>query len=395
MDFRTLATSETATLLKSALAGRSQRTGAAIKALHDALDAAIKSAVEKLDSDTPAIDVAPMAERLAAAARAETDAEAARIRADAQKKIDAAKKEFDAAAAERAKLSGEVEKTKQRLEKTSGELEQAQHRLEQEHGELEQARRRSEQNHGELEQTRRKIDQVTGELEKAREDLDRAADERTRLKAAVLDAEGAWADEVRSREAAEKEKAELRDTLTQTRLETRNTSTQMLDHLISTFQKLETSKSAADVLAGIINGLSLEFPRVVLLEVRDDHLEATQQAGFGSTRHPKIDVLADEHSAIGDALLTRLVQSRSGEETAADPSHRLFGGSPSFILALPVSVHGEVLAVIYVDDFKNGHTETDFVVTQRRVKYAQLVLWHAVPRLPRFVKARESTELCA
>jgi len=229
---------------------------------------------------------------------------------------------------------------------------------------------------------------------KAQRDLEENAEEQLQLKATVQDAESAWADEVRAREAAEAAQTDLKKTAAQVRQEARVAPTRTLDRLIAAFQKLEASKSAADVLNAIVDGLSAEFPRVALLEVRDDHLEANEQRGFGGTRLPKIDVLASENSAVGDALLTRLVQSRSGQEATADASRQIFGGSPSFLLALPVSVHGEVLAVIYVDDFGQD-ADVDVVVAQRRVKYAQLVLWHAVPRLPRFVKARQTTELCA
>jgi len=389
MDFRKLTASETTALLKTVAAERSDRTAAAFKGLRDALAAALAAAEESsaVEPKTASL-VEPFTERLAAAGRADAEAEAARAKAAAQEQIDAIKIELTTAADARSALARELDQAQRELEKIQREAEKGQR-------EAEKAQREAEKAQREIEKTQRQVEQQGRELEKARRDLAEGAEEQLRLKAAVQDAESAWADEVRAREAVETEQTELKKSAAQVRQEARVAPTRTLDRLIATFQKLEASKTAADVLVAVVDGLAAEFPRVALLEVRDDHLEATEYRGFGKAKLSKIDVLANsENSAVGDALLTRLVQSRSGQEAASDAGHKIFGGSPTFMLALPVLVRGEALAVIYVDDFGQDG-DVDVVVAQRRVKYAQLVLWHAVPRLPRFVKARETTELCA
>ena len=87
-----------------------------------------------------------------------------------------------------------------------------------------------------------------------------------------------------------------------------------------------------------------------MFEVNNNHLEILRQLGFDSDRDmSKVAIPLGIESLLTDAVTTGRIQSLAGPELA-DNSRPLFGGSPSFILVLPIAVGDEVLAVVYADD---------------------------------------------
>jgi chemotaxis protein histidine kinase CheA len=167
---------------------------------------------------------------------------------------------------------------------------------------------------------------------------------------------------------------------------------QPLDRLLNAFQRLEQSRSVRDVLAAVVDGLASEFARVAVFEVNNNHLEILRQLGFDSDRDmSKVAIPLGIESLLTDAVTTGRIQSLAGPELA-DNNRPLFGGSPSFILVLPIAVGDEVLAVVYADDSDASRIGPSF--PQNHVKFAQLLLWHAVPRLPRLIREeRERAEV--
>jgi hypothetical protein len=159
---------------------------------------------------------------------------------------------------------------------------------------------------------------------------------------------------------------------------------QPFDRLLNAFQRLEQSRSVRDVLAAVVDGLASEFARVAVFEVNNNHLEILRQLGFDSDRDmSKVAIPLGIESLLTDAVTTGRIQSLSGPELAEN-NRPLFGGAPSFILVLPIAVGDDVLAVVYADDSDPSRTEPS--VPQNQVKFAQLLLWHAVPRLPRLIR---------
>src|SRR5437867_13186967 len=86
-----------------------------------------------------------------------------------------------------------------------------------------------------------------------------------------------------------------------------------------------------------------------------------------------------------DSLLAKaVVEDRVEAFTARDlkDSTRLpFGGTPACVLALPIKVHDEALAVVYADD--SDGPQTSAAALDQKKKIAELLRRHAVPRLER------------
>jgi len=57
------------------------------------------------------------------------------------------------------------------------------------------------------------------------------------------------------------------------------------------------------------------------------------------------------------------------------------GSAICFVLVLPVAICGEIGAVVYADD--SDDPEAEYSTPERRVKFAEVLLWHAVPLLAR------------
>jgi hypothetical protein len=85
-------------------------------------------------------------------------------------------------------------------------------------------------------------------------------------------------------------------------------------------------------------------------------------------------------SVLAQAVKSGRVQGFTASELA-DGSRALFGGTPVFVLVLPITVCGQIDAVIYADD--SGQPPSDAVTPERRVKFAEILLWHAIPMLSR------------
>jgi hypothetical protein len=82
-------------------------------------------------------------------------------------------------------------------------------------------------------------------------------------------------------------------------------------------------------------------------------------------------------SLLTGAVTSGRVQGFFGSELT-DSSCAPFGGTPGFVLTLPITVRGETLAVIYAD---NSEHSDSALAADRGVKFAELLLWHAVPML--------------
>jgi hypothetical protein len=50
---------------------------------------------------------------------------------------------------------------------------------------------------------------------------------------------------------------------------------------------------------------------------------------------------------------------------------------------MPVAVRKKTLAVIYADD--SGQSSSELATPERKAKFAQLLLWQAIPRLPKLL----------
>jgi len=85
-----------------------------------------------------------------------------------------------------------------------------------------------------------------------------------------------------------------------------------------------------------------------------------------------------------DAVRSKRVRGLTGQELEA--SRKMFGGAPSFAIAVPIEVRGAVIAVIYADDSDHAQAEG---ASDRRVKFTEILLWHAVPLMARLAAEEE------
>jgi hypothetical protein len=269
----------------------------------------------------------------------------------------------------------------------------------------------------------RSLDVTRGELEKLRSDYTAEMErirtieaDRTRIDEARVQAETAWVDaeaalqrETEARTAVEAGLRETRNALETAKLEAaaslkelekeaaeraRLTASlarvppQPFDALLTTFQSFTTATTIDEVLSTLVDALASDFSRVALFRVNGNQLEGVRQIGLdsdGDISTVSIPLTVGSH-------LTHSVTSGCVEGFLAaelPEGRRLpFSGSPNFVLTLPIVVRREPLAVIYADDADRVRSEA--FSPDRSVKFAQILLWQAIPLLTRL-----STDLVA
>jgi len=151
-----------------------------------------------------------------------------------------------------------------------------------------------------------------------------------------------------------------------------------LDELLTVYGVLERSTTLADALTGLFNGLTREFSRVALFAVRANRLEGVQQRGFDFEN----DISRVTVPLTPDSLLGRAVASKRLESMLLNPigdgsgTGVPFGGSPCCAVALPISVRGAIVAVIYADD--SDRLEFGSTSPQALIKFAELLLMYSL-----------------
>ena len=156
-----------------------------------------------------------------------------------------------------------------------------------------------------------------------------------------------------------------------------------LDWLLAAFQKIATSDSMPGMLTTLVDALGNDFPRVMLFTVNGSRLEGQEQRGFSLKGDvSKVAIPLGTDSLLARAVTSCRIQGASAGELS-DSSRKLLGGKPGFVLVMPVAVRRKTLAVIYADD--SGSAQTEFATPERKAKFAQLLLWQAIPRLPKLL----------
>jgi hypothetical protein len=164
-----------------------------------------------------------------------------------------------------------------------------------------------------------------------------------------------------------------------------------LNGLLTVFSALERAGTLPELLASVTEGLTHEFSRVAVIEIRGNRLHSGRHVGFDR------DLSADAIAQCADSLLARAFTSGQLETllttTDADPATVLpFGGTPGCAIAMPLAVDGETVALIYADD--SEAPEFEGTAPHARMKYAELLRQHARLVLYRiFVEQRTVAEL--
>jgi hypothetical protein len=143
------------------------------------------------------------------------------------------------------------------------------------------------------------------------------------------------------------------------------------------FEEIGRGISIDDVLSAAANGLAGDFARVAVFAASGGRLEARYQRGFDQASGIERAV-----PVVGDASL--LGRAGAIDELGLHATDALtdlpFAGAPSLVVTAPITVRGELLALIYADN--DGQTPpSDGGATPARV--ADIVRRHTALRLDR------------
>jgi hypothetical protein len=365
-------------------------------------------------------ELSAVADKLAAAATAEIDSTVTRVRAEAQQAIDAAvaerteaKAAVDKAIAEHAEIQAAVDKAiaqraeiQAALDKAVSERADALAAVDIEKAEraeltaeLDDLQRQHTEAAAELDRERRQraaltqqikevsasqsfADAARREAESARE---KEATQRKRLEADLAAAQARAAELQRQQDAGDKEHASerraLRDRLSKEALTS-------LDSLRSAFSSMVRAVTADEVLTVIVDTLATEFARAAFFDVNGNRLEGRHYEGADgegdiSKLVIPLTVASPLTTAVRDGKVIGLTARELDEATIA-----LFGGEPTFVLVLPITIRGRVMSVLYADDA--GQPHGDPTAPLRGATIAEILVWHAVPLLTKLAAEYES-----
>jgi hypothetical protein len=215
-----------------------------------------------------------------------------------------------------------------------------------------------------IETLAREREQLAASLADAKKRIDAAAVERDTASVALQRSEAARAEQARTMREQVLQLASL-----------------PMDRLRAGFYRLTTAPSVAEALTALVETLGSEFSRAALFQVTGNRLQGVHQVGFDfESDISKVVVPLTRESPLTEAVRSGRVQGLTASELTAS-SRTLFGGTPGFVLVLPVAICGEIGAVIYADDSEDP--EAEYSTPERRVKFAEVLLWHAVPLLAR------------
>ena len=443
MQFRDYATTEAEALIGKLLEGPEQATQeleAFRKTLEEA-GQRIEAVASRLRSADHEAGVAALAERLAGAANAGAQALVQRAQAEAQVTLDQARQDFEQRyAALEAKYS-EVETRRKAVEKTHAEVEAKRKTLEKAHAGLEskreelEARLASEAKETKrvtaaLQEARASVESLRSdrqaaldreeaalEREKAATEREKAAAHREKAARGELSAREKTAADldkavaarehaVRAETAAEvkglrslldeaqAELARVREELSVAAADRTHLSEQIkqthqqppiaqtnqpLDRLLTVFHELATGDTIPDVLERLARGLSADFKRIALFNVKGKRLEGVYQTGFDfASDISKLALPLAPGTLLTTAIESGKVESRAaGEDRPAAPPP--FDSGTGSAIALPVTVRGQALAVVYADD--GDHPESETASLGERIKIAEILQRHASPRV--------------
>ena len=258
------------------------------------------------------------------------------------------------------------------------------------------------------EQTERLRTELAGETERAhraRADQMLAEAASAQAGATQRETEGKLQGEIQARSAAEQQLEQVRHlldaalsevTASRKQLEREATEREKLanalnaippqpfDALLTACQKLNRATSIDEVLVTLVEALANDFSRVALFRLGSNHLKGVHEIGFNFENDiSKVVMPLTMDSLLSHAVSSGRVQGFVPSELPPG-SRAPFGGSPTYLLTLPVSVRGKTAAVIYADDAGRAEPTSP----ERSVKFVQLLLWYALPLL-----ARLSTDL--
>jgi chemotaxis protein histidine kinase CheA len=345
---------------------------------------------------------------LAEAARQKAEAavqEAARQRVDANRQLQELKAAVENTRAESASVTKHLELEAGERAKIAVALSTAQAQLQAAEGQYQKLNQQLSEAHNQI----RSLERTHAEQDRVRVELQVKADEIAKSEAALREqtakAEAALREQVQAERSAEQARLKAEEIMAQANSdreqmaerakalqdEAADAATIPLDRLLAALKQLAAGKTLTDVLAALVEGIAQEFARVALFNVNSGQLEGVRQIGFDfKSDISKVIVPLNIDSMFSRAVKSGRVQGFAGSELT-DSNQALFGGSPSFVMMLPIVIGREIVAVVYADD--SGEKSTKFATPERKVKFVHLLLWYVTPMLPRFMVPRELDDL--
>jgi hypothetical protein len=157
--------------------------------------------------------------------------------------------------------------------------------------------------------------------------------------------------------------------------------------LRTAFDRYRGAGTIDDALQMLLESMALEFKRVALFDVNAHRLEVSRHSGFAGHDIGKVVVPLTMQSPLTRAVKDGKVQGLTARELT-ETTRALVGGTPTFVLVLPVPIRGQVRAVLYADD--SGHAPGEATAPERCVRFAEILLWHTVPLLTRLALEEET-----
>ena len=286
------------------------------------------------------------------------------VRRTAQAEIEEARRSAHAEVeSARQQARRDVEQTR---EQASQQVEHAQRHAQ---SEIEDARRTAA---AQVDDAQRRMDQVLAET---RADLEAQVEEarrrgRAELEAARTEAEARIAEARRVAQAEAEEvlvaqlavahaQAEQRvtDAAERTRTDAHQADLAHAARMVDAVRTLDDARTLTQALDALVEGAGAEVDRAAVLLVQGDRLRGWRMAGFpdaGPAKNIELDL--DRAGLAGAVVRTGVTVSRpmvspgdeQGTRQPALPPFALSGG-PRHAMALPVTVGGQVVAVLYAD----------------------------------------------
>ena len=284
-------------------------------------------------------------------ARAAAALDAERKRLDGERQAERQRAEADRQA-ERQRF--ETERQQFRSERQRFEVERQQFaserdRFESERKEHEPARQRAEHVDADFRRLETELSAERRQLQQLNEDLRVANESLRRLEATLEQERQARAEDEAARERSAADAARREIEVTHARAAERDSQLAIVDRLMAALRSMDAAGSLTQILNGLVEAAGMEAPRVALFVANGAHLQGMKAVGFGGC-----DIGSQRVPIKGPGLLAEAI--REGESVST--SDGAGAEAPAFAalprdrsaIAVPITVGGEPVAVLYADD---------------------------------------------
>ena len=203
-----------------------------------------------------------------------------------------------------------------------------------------------------MELARQDADNARRDAEVARQDADQARAEFDQARRDAASAQQAHRDEADARQLAEERRLAVETDLHHAHAADRQEELACSDRMLAAFRRLDDARSLTEVLGVLADQAEREIGRAALLLVTGSRLRGWEWRGIAGSDAP-VDVPVDPETVFGRAIATGLPVSTSDAPLGSDGdplAARLTTPPGRAGLAVPISVGGRAVAILYADD---------------------------------------------